>query len=56
MRTGGQRVSFPHSPAAAQVKLSSVKLCLSLSNVDFFHILLLLLLLLKSSFILFILF
>jgi hypothetical protein len=33
------RVGFPHSPASAQITVSSAKLCLSLSEVHWFRVL-----------------
>jgi len=39
MRPQGQRVCFLHTPAIAQITLSSVKLCLALSKADCFRML-----------------
>jgi len=36
MRPCGWQIGFPHSPAIAQIIISSVNLCLSLSEVEYF--------------------
>jgi hypothetical protein len=38
-RPCGWRVNIPHSPATVQITLSSVELCLSVHEVEFFHVL-----------------